>query len=302
MGKVYSSPLKSYLLRNGYIPVSNLLIDYQQQLGISEEELIFLIKVLRHRNGFIIHDEMLDPTVSSRTLTRRRTSLKEKNLINYTIVKKKDVTGLYKTSGISYDLTPLEEKLQIISDSLEKEKEKDIEETLTKEKIKTVRDEDLPLENYKDDFKAYYGYDFILNEYECNKYNSLSTDDKEYIKYIFAYCKDNNLLEKITPRLSLFFKVKFRFEELKKYCHDNGLVITKEEKLKLSIEKEVEEKRKELIEYFNNKYNSNGIDKISKIIDRAIYLSPNDDYETIDNTIKTYLKINEIKEIYNEEC
>ena len=69
-----------------------------------------------------------------------------------------------------------------------------------------------------------------------------------------------------------------------------------------STSAELVKKRKELIEYFNNKYNSNGIDKISKIIDRAIYLSPNDDYETIDNTIKTYLKINEIKEIYNEEC
>ena len=51
------------------------------------------------------------------------------------------------------------------------------------------------------------------------------------IGYIFAYCKDRELFGKIIPKLALFFKVGFRFEDLKDYCYSNGFIkIEKETK------------------------------------------------------------------------
>ena len=53
MGKIYSSPLKNYLTSAGFVAVSNLLLDYQLELGLTEGELLFIIKVLRHKDGFV---------------------------------------------------------------------------------------------------------------------------------------------------------------------------------------------------------------------------------------------------------
>ena len=39
MEKIYASPVKNSLQRNGFVMVSNLLIDSQQELGITELEL-----------------------------------------------------------------------------------------------------------------------------------------------------------------------------------------------------------------------------------------------------------------------
>ena len=103
--------------------VSNLLLDFQEELDISDSELLFLIKILKKRNSPIIHDNELDKNSSSRTMLRRRTSLKEKGLINYSIVKKQNEKGTYQTDGVMYDLSPLEEKLQSISNKLEEKKE-----------------------------------------------------------------------------------------------------------------------------------------------------------------------------------
>ena len=49
------------------------------------------------------------------------------------------------------------------------------------------------------------------------------------ISYIFNYCSDNDLFGKIVPRLSLFFKTKFRFDELRRYCRENGFTEEKRE-------------------------------------------------------------------------
>ena len=79
------------------------------------------------------------------------------------------------------------------------------------------------LETFKKDYLNYYGIEYILNEYEIKKYNSLSEEEKNMISYIFNYCSDNDLFGKIVPRLSLFFKAKFRFDELRRYCRENRL-------------------------------------------------------------------------------
>ena len=221
MEKIYTTPVRNFIQRNGFVMVSNLLLDFQQELNITDGELLFLIKIMRNKNGYSIHDRDLDPTVCSKTLSRKRNSLKEKGLLNFTTIKSQDLeTKTFKTDGISYDLSPLEEKLQLISDKIEKEREKKITKQLEK-KEKIVEDtENSPLENYLNDYQSYYGTKYIVSDYELKKYNTLSEKEKKSIAYIFNYCSDNNLLGKIVPRLSLFFKAKFRFEELLKYYEE----------------------------------------------------------------------------------
>ena len=230
MEKIYSTPVRNYIQRNGFVMVSNLLLDFQQELGITESELSFIIKIMKNKNGYAIHDKDLDSTVCTKTLSRKRNSLKEKGLLRFSIIKSQDpITGTFKTDGISYDLSPLEEKLQIISDKIESEREEKIKQHLVKENKIVETTEDSPLETFKKDYLNYYGIEYILNEYEIKKYNSLSEEEKNMISYIFNYCSDNDLFGKIVPRLSLFFKAKFRFDELKRYCRENGFTEEKRE-------------------------------------------------------------------------
>ena len=223
MEKIYSTPVRNYIQRNGFVMVSNLLLDFQQELGITESELSFIIKIMKNKNGYAIHDKDLDSTVCTKTLSRKRNSLKEKGLLRFSIIKSQDpITGTFKTDGISYDLSPLEEKLQIISDKIESEREEKIKQHLTKENKVVETTEDSPLETFKKDYLNYYGIEYILNEYELKKYNSLTNEQKNMNSYIFNYYSDNDLFGKIVPRLSLFFKTKFRFDELRRYCRENG--------------------------------------------------------------------------------
>ena len=131
MEKIYSTPVRNYIQRNGFVMVSNLLLDFQQELGITESELSFIIKIMKNKNGYAIHDKDLDPTVCTKTLSRKRNSLKEKGLLKFSTIKSQEpITGTFKTDGISYDLSPLEEKLQIISDKIESEREEKIKQHL----------------------------------------------------------------------------------------------------------------------------------------------------------------------------
>ena len=266
MEKIYSTPVRNYIQRNGFVMVSNLLLDFQQELGITESELSFIIKIMKNKNGYAIHDKDLDPTVCTKTLSRKRNSLKEKGLLRFSIIKSQDpITGTFKTDGISYDLSPLEEKLQIISDKIESEREEKIKQHLTKENKVVETTEDSPLETFKKDYLNYYGIEYILNEYELKKYNSLSNEEKNMISYIFNYCSDNDLFGKIVPRLSLFFKTKFRFDELRRYCRENGFT---EEKIEPVDNSDVVQKiyRK----YYPNEENFAFFKAVERLINRNI--------------------------------
>ena len=266
MEKIYSTPVRNYIQRNGFVMVSNLLLDFQQELGITESELSFIIKIMKNKNGYAIHDKDLDPTVCTKTLSRKRNSLKEKGLLRFSIIKSQDpITGTFKTDGISYDLSPLEEKLQIISDKIESEREEKIKQHLTKENKVVETTEDSPLETFKKDYLNYYGIEYILNEYELKKYNSLTNEEKNMISYIFNYCSDNNLFGKIVPRLSLFFKTKFRFDELRRYCRENGFT---EEKIEPVDNSDVVQKiyRK----YYPNEENFAFFKAVERLINRNI--------------------------------
>lgn len=266
MEKIYSTPVRNYIQRNGFVMVSNLLLDFQQELGITESELSFIIKIMKNKNGYAIHDKDLDSTVCTKTLSRKRNSLKEKGLLRFSIIKSQDpITGTFKTDGISYDLSPLEEKLQIISDKIESEREEKIKQHLTRENKVVETTEDSPLETFKKDYLNYYGIEYILNEYELKKYNSLTNEEKNMISYIFNYCSDNDLFGKIVPRLSLFFKTKFRFDELRKYCRENGFT---EEKIEPVDNSDVVQKiyRK----YYPNEENFAFFKAVERLINRNI--------------------------------
>lgn len=266
MEKIYSTPVKNYIQRNGFVMVSNLLLDFQQELGITESELSFIIKIMKNKNGYAIHDKDLDSTVCTKTLSRKRNSLKEKGLLRFSIIKSQDpITGTFKTDGISYDLSPLEEKLQIISDKIESEREEKIKQHLTRENKVVETTEDSPLETFKKDYLNYYGIEYILNEYELKKYNSLTNEEKNMISYIFNYCSDNDLFGKIVPRLSLFFKTKFRFDELRRYCRENGFT---EEKIEPVDNSDIVQKiyRK----YYPNEENFAFFKAVERLINRNI--------------------------------
>ena len=266
MEKIYSTPVRNYIQRNGFVMISNLLLDFQQELGITESELSFIIKIMKNKNGYAIHDKDLDPTVCTKTLSRKRNSLKEKGLLRFSIIKSQDsITGTFKTDGISYDLSPLEEKLQIISDKIESEREEKIKQHLTRENKVVETTEESPLETFKKDYLNYYGIEYILNEYELKKYNSLTNEEKNMISYIFNYCSDNDLFGKIVPRLSLFFKTKFRFDELRRYCRENGFT---EEKIEPVDNSDIVQKiyRK----YYPNEENFAFFKAVERLINRNI--------------------------------
>ena len=122
MSYIKSNPTTNYLQRNGFIMVSNLLIDYQEELGITDDELIFITKIMKNSSGWRLHDCDISKTVSSKTLQRRRKSLKEKGLLDYKTITITNSLGQKFNDGIMYDLSKLEEKLQSISDRIESEK------------------------------------------------------------------------------------------------------------------------------------------------------------------------------------
>lgn len=275
MENLHSSVTQNYLTRNGFIMVSNLLIDYQEELGITDLELNFIIKIMKNKPGFYIHDSDLDPKVCSKTLQRRRSSLKQKGILLYSIIKEQNPdTNTFVTKGISYDLSPLEEKLQKISNKIEERKQKEIKQEIKVQKLIVEETEDSPLSDYKKDFENYYGIPYVLNDYEINKYNSLSEENKKMLSYVFLYCKKNNLLENVVPRLSLFFKTSFRFTDLRRFCLENGYI--SDEEFKTVAETRLEQE--EIEEESEFEKTQKDINRISLEIYHKYYENEKDNY------------------------
>ena len=328
---IYTNPVKNYIQRNGFVMISNLLIDFQSELEISNDELNFIIKILKQRPGYSVHDEDLDKQVSSRTLQRRRKSLKEKKLLNYSVTKVFNQDGRVTTSGIMYDLSPLEEKLQIISDSIESKKEKIITKEMKTKGEFIEQEEDSPLQNFINDYEKYYGNKYNLSDFEREKYSRLPEEYKKIISYIFMFVKESNLLGKIVPRLSLFFKTPWRFTQLKNFCIENNFIKDLNEDFKSSVEikkeaedknnkKEQEDKKEEYFillnkvykKYYNHelikgvKYNKFFAKQILRIIDSftfnygSVYKYENAFYSNIYGVFKQYEKLGE-KLIFEDE-
>lgn len=214
-----SCAVSNYLQRDGFVMVSNLLITYREELGINSKELLFIIEVMKHKEDYKLHDEVLDPTVSPRTLQRRRKSLKDKGLLNFTIWRHTDENGHIYTEGITYDFTPLEKKLQDISDAIAEEKAKKIEKEA--EDYIIEYEEDSPMAEYLSDWEEHYGDKYKVSQAEKKWYNNLNEEEQKRIAKIFDYCEDNKLFKSITPRLALFMKNNIRWIQLKDYCEEN---------------------------------------------------------------------------------
>ena len=249
MSYIKSNPTTNYLQRNGFIMVSNLLIDYQEELGITDDELVFITKIMKNSSGWRLHDCDISKTVSSKTLQRRRKSLKEKGLLDYKTITITNSLGQKFNDGIMYDLSKLEEKLQSISDKIESEKINQIKQEIEDNGLEISDDlveeiSETPLSKFQKDWYNYYGTKYELSKAERDEFNSLKPEIKNCFKYVFQYCIDKNLLSKITPRISLFLKTKFRLNDLISWCKDNAEIpaftSNKEEKQEEPVEEERE--------------------------------------------------------------
>lgn len=249
MSYIKSNPTTNYLQRNGFIMVSNLLIDYQEELGITDDELVFITKIMKNSSGWRLHDCDISKTVSSKTLQRRRKSLKEKGLLDYKTITITNSLGQKFNDGIMYDLSKLEEKLQSISDKIESEKINQIKQEIDDNGLEVSEDlveeiSETPLSKFQKDWYNYYGTKYELSKAERDEFNSLKPEIKNCFKYVFQYCIDKNLLSKITPRISLFLKTKFRLNDLISWCKDNAEIpaftSNKEEKQEEPVEEERE--------------------------------------------------------------
>lgn len=256
-----SSSVSNYIQRDGFVMVSNLLIAYQMELGLTNRELVFIIKAIKHKENYKLHDDQLDPSVSSRTLQRCRKSLKEKGYLNYKIWKYSDEKGHLHTEGITYDFSPLEEELQRISNLIAEEKESQINKEA--ENYIIEYGEESPIVKFMEDWENHYGDKYRLTPVEKQWYNKLSEEEQEYVSRIFEFCEDMQLFKEITPRLILFIKTASRWKQLKEYVNDNPKenivscldeteepVIVEPKKIKIDkkliIEKEIERAKKAL--------------------------------------------------------
>jgi hypothetical protein len=220
-----SCSVNNYLQRDGFVMISNLLIDYQSELGLSNSELNFIVKTLRHKENYKLHDSQLDPTVSKRTLQRYRKKLTEMGYLEFKVWVYTDEAGHRYTEGITYDWSKLETKLQEISDYKAKQKEAEINKEA--ENYIIEYGDNSPMIKYLDDWENHYGDKYFISPMEKKWYNELSKEEQECIGRIFEFCEEEKLFKSITPRLALFMKTKTRFEQLKAYCKDNE---TEEEK------------------------------------------------------------------------
>ena len=243
---------------------------------------------MKHKENYKLHDSVLDPTVSTRTLSRMRKSLVEKEILTYKIWKTTDEKGHIKTEGITYDLTPLEEKLQAISNAIAAEK--DAEVAKEAENYLIEFGENSPMGKFLRDWEDHYGDNYTLTPYERKWYNNLSEEEQKYISCIFDYCADNKLFKSITPRLALFIKNKQRWDQLKSYYEEYYI----EEEDTSYVVKSEKEKLTEEIENANRMIEMNK--KMLEIPGQSEFM-----ISSCKDTIKMYQKsIEELKEKINE--
>ena len=258
------SPTTNYLQGAGFTMVSNLIMDNQVSLGITNEEFAFIVKIYKNVKGYKIHDSALDPTVSTRTLQRRRKSLKDKGILNYVVYKRRDDAGHIITDGIGYDLSPLEEKLQAIFDSNNEVKAHKLE-NIQKKYI--VEEDDSPLSQYMSDWKDTYGSEYSMSSFEMDAYKKLNDKGKETLRYIFKLIESTGEFGTIIPRLSLFFKVPARMRQLYAFMEECKETERQEEEDKSRVEtdRKVSEICSGLVESVHEKYGDIPFDKLAKL-------------------------------------
>jgi len=243
----------NYIYEYGYVMISNLLIDYQNELQLTNDEVMFIIKVFRHKNGYKLHDSILDSTLSTKTLQRRRKSLVDKGYLEYRITKSTDSNGNIITEGIVYDFTALDIALShLASDLSEKEEEKQKEEKIVKTPIKPIVNKNDVIESFKDEYKKKFKKDYNVSREEKEAIKRLTKKEINALKYIFEYCEENkdNLPENFCPRIIFFTKVGWRMEQLVSFAeeYEERLKNDKEQSDLLIKNRKAEEKWWSLVE------------------------------------------------------
>lgn len=214
------------LLDSGFVMIPNLLLDYQDELELTDDELLFIIKIFRHHESFKLHDKQIDDKVSSKTLQRRRKSLKEKGYLETTIYKYQDKNGTWVNDGVLYDFSGLILKLTEITPKKNLSPSGHFEEKIGHE---------VPLNNtnynttsyifkFTEEFEKRYKTKYILSSEEKLLLRNSSEEFKKSIPYIFEYADSykamNKLDEEVVPRLIFFLKVPFRQRELISFAQD----------------------------------------------------------------------------------
>jgi hypothetical protein len=217
------------LLDNGFVMIPNILIDKQEELGITDDELLFIIKCMRHQDGYKIHDSQLSETASSKTMQRRRKSLKDKGYLEVEIHKMQKEDGTWMTEGLVYVFKGLMIALNEIYAKEQSERSKQ-EQVLPKKsahhnnKYNTSRKE-VPAEvvEYMDEYKLKYGVDYKLTSDEKLLLENATPEFLRSIKYIpdyTAYQKEyGKLPTSFTGRLVFFQKVLWRQAELIEFAN-----------------------------------------------------------------------------------
>lgn len=111
----------NYFIDFGFTSLSNLLLDYQEALEISDTELLFLLKTMRYSNGYTIKNANL--SFCDKTIQKIRKSLTNKGYLSYTIISGKNSDGTFYTEGCKYDFSGLDRKLAEFAILIEKEPE-----------------------------------------------------------------------------------------------------------------------------------------------------------------------------------
>lgn len=239
------------ILDRGWILVPNTLIDKQKELDLSDDDLAFIIKIIRFSRGVALSDKKFESILSSRTLQRRRQSLINKGYLS--VYHKKESfekeEKKYRTIGIVYDLSGLKNAIDLI--------------TKEQNKAPTERKSNYRQENFRGNFycsekmfsKLSYLSDSIKSSLNTffdeyfnfySEYYSLIEKDLsvdlgilENAKYIMDYVKRCPTWESgMTPRLVFFEKVSFRRKELVSFVREQGKrTLTDEQKEALRYSK-----------------------------------------------------------------
>ena len=257
------------ILDNGFLAIPNVLIDKQEELGISDDELLFIIKTMRHHESFKIHDSQISKSLNPKTLQRRRQSLKEKGYLETQVYKVQDDDGTWSTTGIIYDYKNLllalndvapktetneNELFGLPSERTVKAKGEPPKSTLHNTIYNTTREE---FKKFEADYKSKYGKSYRYSSEEKQMLANASEDFISSIKYIFDYTNERletgDLEATFVPRLIFFLKVDFRQAQLIEFAKDREYEEEQSKKVAASAEEYLSEEK----EFYNKLHSKN---------------------------------------------
>lgn len=114
----------NWVMDGGFTSIPNVLLRHHVKLNVSEDELLFLVKLLSFSETWKIHDTNdIFGKLCSKTIQRRRVSLRKKGLLTYEIHNVRKADGTFKCDGVTYDLSQLFKRLEVLSDRIERDKD-----------------------------------------------------------------------------------------------------------------------------------------------------------------------------------